>query len=345
MDVVPQRGRRVSLRQLAQHLKLDPSTVSVVLNDVPGRSIATATRERIRAAALELGYRPSQLARSLRKRNTLTVGVLVPLVGEEYHATVLSGIANELEQRGWLYLIVQHHHDPQRLNEYIDELISRGAQGLIAIDTHLEDACGIPVVTVAGHTQIKAVTNVILDHGRAADLILSHLVELGHRRLAVIKGQAESSDAEVRHEALLHAAQRWGVPIDPTNVEQLTGSVSSPELGYHAAQCLLARTRSFSAMLCFNDIAALGAMRALADDGLHVPRDVSVVGFDDIRLSVFAHPSLTSIRQPLQEMGTIAAQTLLHRLHASGDTATEPEVAVKPLLMIRESTGPTRHSR
>ena len=158
------RRPSVSLKELARHLGVSPSTVSVVLNNVPGRSISEPTRERIREAAEQMGYRPSLLARSLRLQQTQTIGVLLPMVGEEYHAQVLAGLANELEENGYSYLIAQHRHDPARVTEYTSMLLSRGADGFIAIDTHLRESLHVPTVAVAGHEHIPDVTNIVLDH-------------------------------------------------------------------------------------------------------------------------------------------------------------------------------------
>jgi DNA-binding LacI/PurR family transcriptional regulator len=337
MSESPSNIKPISLKELARHLKVDSSTVSVVLNDVPGRSISQATRERIKSAAKEFRYKPSLLARSLRQQNTQTIGILLPLVGEEYHAQVLSGIANALEQKSYSYLIAQHRHDVDKLRDYTEMLISRGAEGLIAIDTRLEGTSHVPIVAVAGHQQILGVTNVLLNHERAAALTIQHLARLGHRDIAVIRGQKSSSDSAVRWEATVRAAAALGISIPTSLVVQLQQDITSPELGFLATQKLLKRTRDFTAIVCFNDIAALGAIRALGDAGLRTPQDVSVVGFDDIRVAVFARPSITTIRQPLQQMGETAATILLSRLQTGAQS--HDEVAVEPELIARESTG------
>ncbi len=327
----------VSLKELARHLGVSPSTVSVVLNNVPGRSISEPTRERIREAAGQMGYRPSLLARSLRKQETHTIGVLLPMVGEEYHAQVLAGVADELEENGYSYLIAQHRHDPARVAEYMQMLLSRGADGFIAIDTHLRKSMHVPTVAVAGHESIADVTNIVLDHDMAGDLTLRHLHALGHRRIAVIKGQPASSDSQTRWKATSVAARKLGVRIPKDLVLEMEENLNSPELAYGLVRDLLPKGLPFTAIVCFNDIAALGAIKAIRDAGLMVPEDISVVGFDDIRLATYASPSITTIRQPLQVMGRTAAQVLLHRLQ-TGKPA-DGEIAVKPELVARDSTG------
>ena len=159
--VKPRVHQTASLKQLAEHLGLNPATVSVVLNDVPGRSIPQATRDRIKAAAKAMNYQPNLLARSLRSRRTLTIGILVPELGDGYHTQVMSGIGDQLIQAGYFYFTAHHRHKPNLVEEYTRMLIGRGAQGLIAIDTRLEHPISIPVVAVAGHRHIEGVTNVL----------------------------------------------------------------------------------------------------------------------------------------------------------------------------------------
>jgi DNA-binding LacI/PurR family transcriptional regulator len=338
----PELHRPVSLKQLAAHLKLNPATVSVVLNDVPGRSIPQVTRDRIKAAAREMNYQPNLLARSLRSRRTLTIGILVPELGDGYHTQVLSGIGDQLIKAGYFYFTAHHRHQMSLVEDYTRLLVGRGAQGIIAIDTLLEHPIRVPVVAVAGHRNIEGVTNVALDHARAAELTLTHLYSLGHRKIAFMRGQPFSSDSDERWKGLVTVAQRLGIEIRPELVVSLDRDLSSPELGYPVVQQLLATKQPFTALVAFNDISAIGSIRALQDFNLKVPTDISVIGFDDIKSASFTWPRLTTINQPLEEIGRIATQYLLNRIH---DTV-EPRdmITVEPELMIRESTGPVRRS-
>jgi LacI family transcriptional regulator len=169
----------ISLKTLAKYLGLNPATVSVVLNEVPGRSIPQATRERIKATAKELNYQPSLLARSLRSRRTQTVGILVPELGDGYHTQVMSGIGDHLMDAGYFYFTAHHRHRKNLIEEYSQMLLGRGAEALIAIDTTLEHPFPVPVVAVAGHRPVAGVTNVVLDHRYAAELTLTHVHSLG----------------------------------------------------------------------------------------------------------------------------------------------------------------------
>lgn len=335
----------VTLKSLAAYLKLNPATISVVLNDVPGRSIPEATRERIREAARRFQYQPSFVARSLRNRKTMTIGILVPVLAEGYHTEVMSGIGDYLLEQDYFYFIAHHRHRKDLVEQYPRMLMSRGAEGILAIDTHLDQALPIPTVTVAGHKPLPGVSNIVLDHHRAAELALKHLHGLGHREIAFMRGQPYSSDSDIRWESTVTAAKKLGLDIRPELTIQLGEDITSPELGYPPVRRLLEKGHHFTALLSFNDIAAIGAMRALHDAGLRVPEDVSVVGFDDIEHAAFHTPSLTTIRQPLHHMGKLAASTLLEIMRHQ--SAQPPEIAVKPELKVRESTAPvnTKSSR
>ncbi len=332
----------VTLKVLAAHLKLDPATVSVVLNNVPGRSIPEATRERIRSAAQKFNYRPSFVARSLRNRRTMTIGILVPVLADGYHTEVMSGIGDHLLEESYFYFIAHHRHRPDLIEQYPHMLVSRGAEGIIAIDTHLDHKLPVPAVAVAGHRRINSVTNVVLDHNTAAEMALRHLYDLGHRAIAFMRGQPYSSDSEVRWQAMMNVAGDLGLTIQPELTIQLTKDLTTPELGYPVVQQLLAHHRRFTALVCFNDMAAIGAIRALHDAQLRVPQDISIIGFDDVPQAAFQTPSLTTIRQPLHEMGKLAAQLLLERLRSPD--AVPQEMAVKPRLIVRETTAPPRPS-
>jgi LacI family transcriptional regulator len=326
---------------LAAYLDLDPTTVSVVLNEVPGRSIPEATRERIRKAALKFNYQPSFLARSLRNRRTMTIGILVPVLADGYHAEVMTGIGDSLLDEKYFYFIAHHRHRADLIEQYPRMLISRGAEGLITIDTNLVDKLPLPVVAIAGHRRVDGVTNVVLDNQRAAELSLRHLYDLGHRTIAFMRGQPYSSDSDARWQGIVQVAQDLGLVIRPELTIQLEKDLTSPELGYPVVKQLLAHHRSFTAVLSFNDIAAIGCIRALHDVKLRVPQDVSVVGFDDIKEAAFQTPSLTTIRQPLHQMGALAVKTLLQQLRPSNNRE-HSQIAVAPELIVRESTGPAR---
>jgi len=336
-------NRPVSLKALAAGLGLAPATVSLVINRAPAaRSIPARTKDRIFAEAKRLNYRANFVARSLRHQRTYTVGVVVPEIGEGYGALVLSGIEEHLLQEGYFYFVVSHRHRANLKEEYPRILLERAVEGIIAVDTPSEHPLPVPVISVSGHRTVEGVTNIVLDHSRAARLALKHLFDLGHCKIAFIRGQSFSSDTEPRWRAIEEASAELGLPVNPKLTAQLEGDSSSPVLGYEVTKELLDAGEEFTALFAFNDVSAIGAIRAIRETGRKVPEDISVIGFDDIQSAAFQNPSLTTVRQPLRKMGQIAAETLLQRIANPKKIRYAKTINVEPELIIRESTGRLR---
>lgn len=328
-----------SLKELAAHLGLSSATVSLVINRSPGaKSIPHVTQERVRAAARELNYRPNLMARSLRQKRSFTIGVMVPEISEGYSAQVISGIEDFLLQEGYFYFVVSHRHRRDLIEEYPYLLQQRAAEGIIAVDTDYNAACGLPAVAISGHREVPGVTNIVLDHNLAVFLALEHLQKLGHTRIALIKGQDFSSDTETRWQAVLSVARRLGITIREKLTAQLESDSPSPEVGLGVTRKLLERNEPFTALFTFNDISAIGAIQALRESGKRVPEDVSVVGFDDIQSAAFQNPGLTTVRQPLRQMGMVAAETLVRRITTFGKAEYPREIVLQPELVVRQST-------
>ena len=334
-------SRPVRLKDVAEYLDLSTATVSLVLNRSPvADAIPEATQERVFAAAKELNYRPNFIARSLRSRRTYSVGVLVPEISEGYAANVMRGVEAHLVQEGYFYLLASHQSKPERLDEYLKLLEERLVEGFILLAAQIETPPNLPTVVVSGHRRIRGVTNVVLDQERAAELALNHLTELGHQEIAFFRGAPANADASSRWEAIRRVAKEIGIEVRSELVRE-TGGANYGEAfyreGYQEAKALIETGRDFSALFAFNDISAIGAMRAFFDAGMKVPDDVSIVGFDDIQSARFLNPSLTTVRQPLRAIGERAGQVLLERL---AGRETLAEVVVEPEFVIRASTGP-----
>ncbi|MFZ0630674.1 MAG: LacI family DNA-binding transcriptional regulator [Acidobacteriaceae bacterium] len=338
--------RPISLRTLGDYLDLSPATISLVLNNAPGvRSIPQETRDRVTAAAKKFDYRPSFFARSLRRRQSFSVGVLVPELSDGYSVLVMNGIEEVLIEEGYFYLTASHRRKADLIEEYPGLLMDRSVEGFIAIDTALQHSLPLPVVAVAAHKPLPGVTRIVLDHQRAAELTLRHIYQLGHRHIAFMRGQSFSSDSDDRWKSLMTVAKDLGLEIPPELVVQLQLNLSSPELGYPVVPQLLAGRRPFTALIAYNDISAIGAIRALRDHGLRVPEDVSVIGFDDIQGAAYHTPSITTVRQPLNSMGNTAARILLQRIRGGPEQDYPEQIPIVPELIIRESTLPPNPSR
>jgi LacI family transcriptional regulator len=330
--------RPISLKGLAEYLGLSPATVSLVVNNAPGaKTIAPKTRERVLAAAQKLKYRPNFLARSLRTRQTFTIGVIVPEFSEGYFTMVMNGVEEHLLQAGYLHFVVSHQGRGDLLEGYPRILTERAVDGFILVNTMLHESVAVPVVSISGHKKMRGVTNVMLDHDHSAALALQHLYDLGHRDIAFMKGQPHALDSDSRWQSIRQIAERIGIRMRPELCVHIRNNSWSPELGYPVVRDLLATGHHFSAIFCFNDIAAIGAIRAIKDAGLRCPEDISVVGFDDIASAAYHTPSLTTIRQPLRRMGEMAAQQLLKRIQNPNE-AFPDTIMFEPELMQREST-------
>lgn len=326
-----------TLKSVAEHVGLTASTVSAVLNDSSAaRRVPQRTKKRILAAARELNYRPNFLARSLRVNRTYTIGVILEEIGDAYGSLVMSGIERYLRQQNFFFLTVAHRHDKKLLETYSTMLRERGVEGFITVDTFLTEEPSLPTVAIAGHRPIKRVTNIVLDHQRAASLALKHLVDLGHEKIAFMKGAALSVDSDSRWKAICDVAAKLGVRMRPELIVQLEGDDPTPNLGYPFAKQLLARNQPFTALFAYNDISAIGSISAFHGTGLRVPEDISVMGFDDIQNAAYIDPPLTTVRQPLQKMGEIAARTLLDQIEERAKYV--PEIAIEPELVVRRST-------
>ena len=329
----------VTLQMVADRVGLTKGICSAVLNkSAASRSVPLHTQERILAAARELNYRPSFHARNLKTKRTYMIGVVTQEIGDFYSSPIISGIERYLRQRNYFFLTVAHRHDPKLLETYSQILVDRGVEGFITVDTVMGCSLPLPAVAIPGHLSLEDVTNIVIDHRRGAWLAMNHLVELGHKEIAFMRGAKVSPDSDDRWKCVCEVADELGVCMQPDLLIQLESDDGTPQLGYPVAKKLLARKRPFTALFAYNDISAIGSIRAFQEAGLEVPRDISVVGFDDIRIAVHNNPSLTTVRQPLEKMGEIAARALLTRVEDHGEWA--PKIVIEPELVVRDSTGP-----
>ncbi len=274
----------------------------------------------------------------------MTIGVLVPEISEGYATLVLAGLEQGLLDAGYAFFLVSHHHRTEVIERSQATLIERAVDGVVAIDTTLPYIEQLPTIGVSCPPQ-EGMTTIVLNQPRAAELAFDHLAGLGHRRIGIIKGQSFSSDTEPRWQAICHAAARCHLVLDPGLIMQLEEDAPSHEPGYLAMRRLLSVRSDFTALFAFNDVSAIGAVRALREAGLRVPQDVSVVGFDDVQSAAFQNPGLTTVRQPLHAMGLLAAEAVLRQITAPAGEAVTETIVVEPELIVRGSTSAPRDQR
>lgn len=339
----PAANQRVTLRTLAEHLRLSRTTVSIILNDTPlARTFPPETRDRVLDMARTLGYRPNYFARSLTSRRTYLIGVIAPDFGNGYDAALLSGVERRLLTTDYTYFVSSHLWSSALLERNVQMLRDRGAEGLLLINTTLAEAVDIPIVTICSNRSPGSSTRISIDNGAGIKRALEYLVGLGHRKIAFFKGHEGSGDTEERWNAVLANCAKLGIAVTPeltVQLERLDATATrSVEEGRVAMEVLIRRGLPFTALLAFNDLSAFGAMSGLRKAGRRVPEDVSVMGFDDIEFSSIVDPPLTTVRQPLHDMGGKAADLLVRKIE--GNASTVKNLQIRPQLIVRDSTCP-----
>ena len=325
----------VTLLEVARVAGVSASTVSRILNGTA--RVAPGKREAVEQAIAQLNFKPNLFARSLKTGITMTVGVLTQSIESQYYSRALKGIEVGLKESGHSPIIVSGHWQEDTDLASLKVLISRRVDGLIILTGCIDDAAVLevarnqPVVITERALQGPNVCSIKLDQRRGGYLATRHLLSLGHTRIAHIAGVQHRPDAEERYQGYLQAHQEAGVAVDPALTVQ--GDFTDKG-GRVAMQQLLSAGAQFTAIFCCNDESALGARLALFERGIRVPQDISLVGFDDLPISSFMTPPLTTVRQPIFEMGLYAAHKLLNMMGYHAE-----EVVVPPLeLMVRGTT-------
>ncbi|MBB5061936.1 LacI family DNA-binding transcriptional regulator [Granulicella mallensis] len=306
--------------------------------------MSPGVQERVFLAAKEFEVSSSSNLFAPSPGASFSIGVVVPEVADGYLASVLNGIEKELFETGYLHSVVCHHGREDLLTAYAASLVDSRVDGLIFVNSMLPPPTNVPSVALSNHQTAAWATRIHIDHDLAAELTLQHLLGLGHRRIAFIRGQKESLDAKSRWTSLCYAAKTLGLDIHEELCLQLEENQWSPRLGYPVVRDLLARRTDFTAICCFNDFVAIGAIKAIREAGLSCPDDISVIGFDDIESAEYCEPSLTTIRQPLKHMGSLAARVLLNKIHYPEAKASK-SILMQPSLIVRSSTGPVNSER
>jgi LacI family transcriptional regulator, galactose operon repressor len=341
--------RPVTLIDVARECGCSVGTVSMVLNNTPlSGKLAHATRERVQSAAKRLGYRPNSYARSLRRKRSDIVGVVTFDITDPFCARILRGIEQELAGASYLPMIMDVHGDEERFRHCVEVLLDRRAEGLIVVanwlpldlNTLTRFAKDLPIMVAGREYEHAHISSVATDNSAGAAAAFDHLYQLGHRDIAVLRGPMRLLDSSRRWKAVQTRAAQLDVSLSPELMFDLPDSLDANfcfEAAYTATKSLLAARRRFTAIHAFDDLSALGCMRALAENGIRIPRQCSVVGFDDIPQAAQNFPSLTTVRQPMETLGRTCAKTVLTEIGTEKDRGGP--LLLAPELVIRESTG------
>lgn len=343
----------VTIRDVAKASGFSPTTVSMVLsNSSRAKYIPAKTKATIRSVSKQLGYTPNVFARSLRAQRSDTIGVVVFDITDPYCTHVLRGIEDELKNSSFLYLLSDAQNDSTRFQEDLQLLLQRRIEGLIlvanalSVDPMLLNAIHAPQLPTAiigreGKTAFKS-SSVTVDNELGGYLALQHLYQLGHRQIAFLRGPETIVDSVHRWRGIEKLASEAGLSIPEDLIVELSAVPATSSDGFKAIKTLLTHRRTFTAVLAFDDLTAAGAIRALTEAGRVVPRDCSVIGFDDIDAADFYNPPLTTIRQPMASMGKQGASIVLSAIKnlRAKRKAQEVHRMLEPELVIRNSTAP-----
>jgi LacI family transcriptional regulator len=331
--------RPATIRDVARRAGVSHQTVSRVINRSP--KVAEPTRERVLTAIRELGYVPSPMARGLISNRTHSLGVVADDISDGFFARMVAGAEAEARRRDYYLMIASVEPDDDERG-YLRLMLERRVEGLIlarpsvplaSADLVTAQRAGVPLVSV-GSSDLTDFPVVDVDNRRGGYDATRHLLECGHTRIATIVGPRAWPSAAARLEGYRLALREAGVDEDPALVEDAHDW--GLETGGAAAARLLARGAAFTALFAQSDLIALGAIRQLREAGLRVPDDVSVVGYDDLPVADYVEPALTTVHQPMQEVGALAAALVLDRL--AGSDAAPPRAHLLPaVLVVRHS--------
>jgi DNA-binding LacI/PurR family transcriptional regulator len=306
-----------TIRDVARERGYSITTVSVVLNDAaPSQAISDATKRRNREVAGRLEYHPNLFARSLRRRNSGIIGVLGFDITDPYCTQVLRGMQDNLDKHGCESIVVDIRNDRALCKRSIARLLNGQVRGLIALANSMYidldllkvfDERGIQSVIIGRPGKFESFHSVVVDNAAGARLALEYLWTLGHRRIAFVRSPKVLVDSCERWTSVQEVAREKGLEIRPEFTVELRQRSSTFEEAHQVVRTLLQRNRRFTAVMAFDDMTAFGAVRALSEDGIRVPADCSVIGFDDIAAAAYYNPPLEDLPESLADtLGDLA---------------------------------------
>jgi DNA-binding LacI/PurR family transcriptional regulator len=302
-----------SIKDIARAAGVSHTTVSRALRDSP--EISAATKERIRKLAQEMGYRPSAIARSLVTQRTHTVGVVVTSLADPFHTEVVQGIEMHAQDHGYSILLSMSHEDPARERAAVEILAEKRVDGIIVAASRigsnylpLLQRLQVPIVLLNSHQTGEYVYSIATDNVQAGHLAASYLLDLGHRRIGYIGSNRGGQTDRDRLAGFRRALCQAGIGIQDAWIVRGDGRMAG---GCEAMREILAMPDQPTALFCYNDLTAIGALKAIVEAGRRVPDDYSLIGLDGLVEATYVNPSLTTVEQPRLEMGRLAMQMLI----------------------------------
>lgn len=327
-----------TIRQVADKANVSPTTVSHVINQT--RFVAPETEERVRKAMLDLNYSPNIIARSLRRGETKTIGLIIPDSANPFFAEYARYLEESAFHMGYSLILCNSNDNIEKEHRYTDVLLNKQVDGIIFLPTG-DDKQSVqtlinrhmPVVLVDRILENIDVDAVITNNYQSGYLATRYLIENGHKRISIIRGPAEISLSVQRLKGYMKAMKEAGLDVSPGM--QTSGDFQI-ESGYEAAKILMNQSPLPTAIFACNDLMAIGAMKGVREAGFLVPGDISLVGHDNIELTTYFQPALTTISQPIEELACKAIDLLLERIKQPDLPARQ--VVLPNKLVIRQST-------
>ncbi len=333
--------KKASIKDIARAANVSHSTVSRALRNSPLVNLETA--ERIRKIARESDFRVSAIGRSLATGRTNTIGVVVTSIADPFIAEVVSGAEDAAIAQGYSVMLANSNANPDRELKVVHSFEERRVDGILVLDSRVGSVyipmlakMKVPIVLINSQHPGIFVNSIAIDNVTASQMATRYLVHLGHKRIGYLgKHGGYLSDVE-RSTGYRQALEAAGLPY---LTELIAHGDGKPEGGKNAMEQLLSLKEIPTAIFCYNDLTAVGALRSIRQRGLEVPGDVSIVGFDDLAIASYTQPSLTTIRQPMQQMGRAATEMLLNLLT---EAIPNSRRKVQGELIVRESAAPPK---
>jgi LacI family transcriptional regulator len=334
-------SKTVTLKDIARETGVHVSTVSRALDPDAHKSLTDEVVERVRMTAERMGYRRNRLASGLRTKRTMTVGMMLPDITNTLFPPIVRGVESILEPKGYASIIVNTDSDPDRETKLVEVLLERGVDGIIDAAAHRSDPRivelsrqGVPIVTVNRQIDGSAFPSVVNDDAQGIRLMLRHLYDNGHRRIAHIAGPQSLSTGLLRLNTFEQTARELGLEL-PREATVLAARFDEEE-GRRCTDHLMRQNWKFTAILCANDRLALGALDMLRKRGLSCPGDVSITGFNDLPFLDLVPPGLTTIRVQQFDVGRLAAELLMKMMN--DPKAPIPTTTILPVKLIERGS-------
>lgn len=335
--------QKAGIKDIARHAGVSTATVSRTLRNP--ELVSQKTRDKVMSSVNQCNYRPNQMGINLRTKRSNNIVVIIPDITNPFNAGLVRSIEKKSQARGYSVLLGDTQSDEKRIKHYAGMVDSRQADGIILCSQFMpfeldgnNTAINLPpLVNANENSHVKGVHKVMLDNKGAAIIAVNHLLSLGHKRIACITGPENTSTSQERLAGYKKALEQAGIEVDEHFIEAGDYQIES---GISATQKLLLQKDRPTAIFCFNDEMAIGSITLLKETGFKIPDDISVMGFDDIRFSQYVSPKLTTVRQPVEEIGRASVDMLIGLIE--GNVVANDFIAFPVELVIRNSTGPLK---